>query len=527
MAASGMHCVILLHPPYSGPALNAMSLNTDDFINSRSLRVSGRKILGQKYLRALILIGFEFSALSLAVETVNQLSPRSIAPSLVGLAIIFLPFCVVQYLTGQYFSRRSEWKDAGATVNTILLMLLFSSSAFYVNPEGALISIGFWLIAALFIPFSRFLARQLLRLTGLWTRNVVILGVGPKARLVAQNLIQSPLLGYKVSLFIDPQHIGDGDTEAIRFDDDIDFLATQETFSDSIRINDSDIPILSELGALNQILSTLGAPRVIIALEDDEQHQIAPALIRRLEFSPCDLSVIPPKSQLPSVGVEIETLGKDEIIVLKMRNNAQRFTNRFMKRGFDLVAAALGLIVLSPVFLIITVLVGLSGWPIVFSHTRIGKNGRSFKCYKFRSMVPNAQAVLNRILETDLEARKEWQTTFKLKDDPRITKLGSVLRSTSLDELPQLFNVVKGDMSLVGPRPITLEELSLYGEYRGFYLANKPGCTGLWQVSGRNDTSYAERVDLDIWYAKNWSLWNDIGIILQTVAVIFKRDGAY
>lgn len=142
-------------------------------------------------------------------------------------------------------------------------------------------------------------------------------------------------------------------------------------------------------------------------------------------------------------------------------------------------------------------------------------------------MVINPKEVLENLLINDNEAREEWEKTFKLKNDPRITKIGHFLRRTSLDELPQLFNVLKGEMSLVGPRPIITEELQRYNEEVDYYLLSKPGMTGLWQVSGRSDVDYDTRVYLDSWYVKNWSMWNDIAILFKTIAVVLNRDGAY
>jgi undecaprenyl-phosphate galactose phosphotransferase len=150
-----------------------------------------------------------------------------------------------------------------------------------------------------------------------------------------------------------------------------------------------------------------------------------------------------------------------------------------------------------------------------------------FGCLKFRTMVPDADGVLRRLLEDDPRARAEWESDFKLKDDPRITPIGAFLRRTSLDELPQLWNVLKGEMSLVGPRPIIEEELERYGDQVGYYLETRPGITGLWQISGRNDTGYEDRVALDSWYVRNWSLWYDLVILVKTINVVLQHKGAY
>jgi undecaprenyl-phosphate galactose phosphotransferase len=146
---------------------------------------------------------------------------------------------------------------------------------------------------------------------------------------------------------------------------------------------------------------------------------------------------------------------------------------------------------------------------------------------KFRTMVPNAQELLRDLLDSDPKARAEWEATRKLKNDPRITKLGAFLRKSSLDELPQLFNVLRGDMSLVGPRPVVMDELPYYGEAEQYYFEVRPGITGLWQISGRNDVDYERRVALDIWYVRNWTLWYDIVILFKTLTVVPARLGAY
>jgi undecaprenyl-phosphate galactose phosphotransferase len=165
--------------------------------------------------------------------------------------------------------------------------------------------------------------------------------------------------------------------------------------------------------------------------------------------------------------------------------------------------------------------------PIIFGHERIGFRGKKFRCYKFRSMVPDADLLLQNLLASSAAARAEWERDFKLKKDPRITRVGRFLRKTSLDELPQLWNVLKGEMSLVGPRPIVREELVRYGRGARFYLSARPGLTGLWQVSGRNDIDYGRRVAMDRAYAERAGIRIDINIIVRTVSVVLKIKGAY
>jgi exopolysaccharide production protein ExoY len=197
------------------------------------------------------------------------------------------------------------------------------------------------------------------------------------------------------------------------------------------------------------------------------------------------------------------------------------------KRLFDLLFGTLLILALSPVLLLIAFLARRDGGPIFFGHRRIGEDGRTFVCWKFRTMVMNADSVLKHVLATDPDARAEWESSFKLKRDPRITKIGQFLRTTSLDELPQLFNVIKGEMSLVGPRPIVAEEVCRYGAAFHDYARCRPGITGLWQVSGRSDVDYGGRVRLDQHYVKSCSLATDISVLWKTAFVVIQRRGAY
>lgn len=197
------------------------------------------------------------------------------------------------------------------------------------------------------------------------------------------------------------------------------------------------------------------------------------------------------------------------------------------KAIFDKFAAVAGLVFFAPFMLLIAlVLRFVEGGPVLFAHERIGQNGRPFRCLKFRTMAVNANEVLTDLLRTDPAARAEWESSRKLSVDPRVTCLGALLRRTSLDELPQFWNVLRGDMSMVGPRPITADELHHYQERVDYYLSVRPGLTGAWQVGGRSTTTYAERVGMDVDYVRNWTFWRDMRIVLQTVVVVLHRRGA-
>lgn len=190
--------------------------------------------------------------------------------------------------------------------------------------------------------------------------------------------------------------------------------------------------------------------------------------------------------------------------------------------------AVMALLFLAPLMLLVAIAVfAYDGGPIVFAHRRIGRDGRTFPCLKFRSMAVDAEERLAEVLRTDPDARAEWERDHKLRDDPRVTKLGAFLRKTSLDELPQLFNVLRGEMSLVGPRPIVEGEVCKYGRRFKHYCAVKPGITGIWQVSGRNDTTYAARVAMDCVYAQRRTLGLDMTVLFLTVPAVLARRGSY
>jgi len=196
------------------------------------------------------------------------------------------------------------------------------------------------------------------------------------------------------------------------------------------------------------------------------------------------------------------------------------------KRIFDVAAASMALIWFMPVLAVIFFLVRRDGGPALFVQQRVGRDNRLFPCYKFRSMVPDAETALKDLLVCNEQFRVAWDAERKLRNDPRITRFGAFLRTKSLDELPQLWNIIRGDMSIVGPRPIVPEELEKYGRDMMYYVEAKPGLTGAWQVSGRNETTYEERIALDVDYTSNWTFWRDVKIIFKTVGVVLSGRGA-
>lgn len=196
----------------------------------------------------------------------------------------------------------------------------------------------------------------------------------------------------------------------------------------------------------------------------------------------------------------------------------------FVKRSFDIICSVIALVLLSPVFIIVSIAIkATSKGPVIFVHKRVGKNGKEIGIYKFRSMVMNAEELIEKFTP---EQKKEFEENFKLENDPRITKIGKFIRKTSIDELPQLFNVLKGDLTLVGPRPIIKKETEIYGNYKDMLLSVKPGVTGFWAANGRSDINYKRRRAMEIYYVKKRSLLFDFKILIQTVVSVFKGKGA-
>jgi len=357
-----------------------------------------------------------------------------------------------------------------------------------------------WALVAVLLILMRVVSRFILKAFKLWVMPTVILGAGPNAAEAARALQSQPEMGLDVIGFVD---VG----------------SSQDHY-------EADTYPRMSLERIKELASH-GGLQWVIALEHSQSDHREYWLRQLAQWNVADVSVIPAMRGVPLHGTAMVNFFSHEVALLRMRNNLRRWPARLTKRIFDTSTALLLLLILSPLLLLIALMIRKDGGSALFAHARVGKGGRVFNCYKFRTMVMNAEAKLEKLLQERPDLRMQWEQEFKLKSDPRVNPLGRFLRRTSLDELPQLLNVIRGDMSLVGPRPVVRNELSRYGEEVGYYLMVRPGMTGLWQVSGRNDLDYDTRVYLDTWYVKNWSLWHDQIILFKTVAVVFRRSGAY
>lgn len=285
------------------------------------------------------------------------------------------------------------------------------------------------------------------------------------------------------------------------------------------------VAVLSDFGSMSPAGQNFGTRRVILTLGGLSQGQALAAFSQCSEiFS--EVTVIPDLAGFASLWVEASDL--NGTVSLEIRQRLLQPSSRMIKRLVDLALVAAGSVVLLPLVALIAVAIKLtSRGPILYGQVRRGRGGRPFKAWKFRSMVANADEVLAEYLKQDPQLREEWRRTQKLRNDPRITLVGRFLRRTSLDELPQFWNVVTGEMSVVGPRPIVTDEIARYGDAYISYKRVTPGLTGLWQVSGRNRLAYEARVSLDTYYIRNWSPWLDLYILARTVTAVLLARGAY
>ena len=286
-------------------------------------------------------------------------------------------------------------------------------------------------------------------------------------------------------------------------------------------------PLLGDFNNIEKIIKNTGINNVLIAVPYLDQAKLK-NIIHRAQPLVKNIYIIPNLTAIPMGGIDVETFFTEKIMLIRIHNNLERRFNRIIKYLFDMIVTIVGTICISPLLIAIAIWIYKdSPGPVIFKHIRVGKDGKEFPCYKFRSMCIDAKEKLEELLQNNPEARAEWERDFKLKHDPRITKSGAFLRKTSLDELPQIFNVLKGEMSLVGPRPIIKAEMERYGNYIDDYLMVRPGIAGMWQCSGRNDVDYTERVHMDSWYVRNWSVWLDIMILWRTFKAVFAKKGAY
>ena len=382
-------------------------------------------------------------------------------------------------------------------ISSIILIYFLKAS----NQSSRLFIILFGLFVLVNVCLIRYGVLKFLKRRNLFCEPIILIGAG----LTAEKLIKfwQEDLGYRYKI------VG---------------LIDDHPISETLPKN---FPILGGFDEARRIIRAANVKTVVIAAPGLNKEKLQ-ALISEIQPHVKNISFVPDLIGTPMSSVEPAILFSEKILMLNLRNNLSRPYNRVIKRIFDLTLTIIGGLMISPVLLGIAIAVGIDNHGrIIFAHKRVGAAGKKFPCYKFQTMVPDAEAKLKKYLAENPEAQREWNETFKLTNDPRVTKLGNFLRRTSLDELPQLWNVIRGEMSLVGPRPIVQAEVPRYGKNIREYYMVLPGITGMWQVSGRSDTTYPERVAMDTWYVRNWSVWIDLMYLFKTVKAVFTGKGAY
>jgi len=423
------------------------------------------------------------------------------------LMFIIFVLCFITFQSFQLYRSWRGWKYFlellvilkawGAVVGFLLFyFFIFKISVFYSR-----VTILIWSITTpLLIFIGHVIVRKTLRTirqNGKNVRRAVIVGAGDLGINLLKQVETMPWAGIEVIGF---------------FDDKIDDEAVTEV---------NRKPILGNTAAINEYLEIHDIDYVYIALPMRAEKKIF-RILRDCRSLGARIYLVPDLYVYGLHHAEIQSLG--DLLILNFNPNTE------WKRGFDVIFSLLALICTLPITLIIALLVKLSdGGPVFYRHRRITAAGKTFNCLKFRTMRVGADQELEKMFADNEALRQEWAQSYKLKNDPRITPIGRFLRKTSLDEFPQFINVIRGDMSVVGARPIVGNELNeFYKESAGRYCSMKPGITGPWQVGRRSDVEeYEERVKMDDWYILNFSLWTDIKIILKTVYCMFKRNGAY
>ena len=509
------------HVPQDGvPPLPGIDPARIGFIEADQHAVSGKR--GSRCRRALALLLSDTASTALAasggwllhgmLQRVSTADPvvagalpdLSVAAVAIGVCLPLGIIIVCSAARGHYTRFRPVWVEALEITRIVSWAAAGALAALFVT--GAQLPLtGFvlcWACLLLLVPLSRVWCKRHLMRVQCWYRPAVIVGAVDAIASARQAVEGDPFLGQRVVGFVSSEI------------DDLDDLEQR----DQLRHY--------SLWMIDELEHRYGRLEIICAPDSANGMATFNELINDWLLRTSTITVAPRANGLPLYGATTISLFTSDTILLQLNSNLGNWWGRRLKRSFDLVVSVALLMLLAPVFVVIALLVRRDGGPLFFGSERVGRDGLPFQCLKFRSMVPEAQQVLAQHLATHAAARVEWERFFKLTDDPRITPIGRMMRQSSLDELPQLFNVIRGEMSLVGPRPILPEEVPTYGDYLRLYYMARPGITGLWQVCGRSTLAQAERVQLNAWYVRNWSLWTDIVILLKTVPATLRGSGA-
>lgn len=407
------------------------------------------------YLLGLLLLGW-------GVGDLSRFLPMEQFGEATAIHLIVATISVIWYWIRlrHYTYRKPFWFELKETLRTLVILFIIELAiiAFSKIYLSRYLWVTIWIATLIILPINRILLKKCLIKMGLYLKNTIIIGGGPNAIDAYYALNSESYLGFKVKYFLSSHP--------------------------SEELSKFDIPIMTDVEKGGLVLLSNPHDQFIIALEDNENIERDYWLRYLSKNNYRSVSVIPSLRGLPLYSTDMSFLFSYDVMLLRINNNLAKRSSRLIKRITDIILSINALIVLSPLFLYLYFLIKKDGGDVIYRHKRVGMHGKEFWCLKFRTMVPDSSEILEDLLLNDEKAKQEWQKDFKLKNDPRITPIGAFLRKTSLDELPQLWNVLKGEMSLVGPRPIVAQELERYKEEVDYYLMTKPGMTGLWQISG-------------------------------------------
>ena len=473
-----------------------------------------------RWLAPYLQMAFDYCAVLAGIKItylVHNLLLRRIFPSFGAFSIpadylyLIFPFVYVILLRiNKYYTKKQPlWDSMETLLKTSAYATLFLIGIMYFAKNAQDISRVFVVVSGGMIFLSLFgsylVTSRILRFLGIWNVPAIAIGSGSAVNRMLAAMEGEPYLGYRVVGWVD---IG------------------RKKVQPNKPLN--QIPLLGGIDEMEKIIRLTRIQDVIIAVSVKELV-LRQEIIERVHPLVKKLSIMPNLSGLPLSNLEIQTFMTQKAVLLTVRNNLLLSPARECKHFLDIIMGALAFVLAAPLMLLLWLLVRLdSPGPGLFVGTRIGYRGREFNCYKFRSMYQDADSMLAQYFAENAAAREEWDQYAKLRGhDPRVTRMGRFLRRFSLDELPQIINVLKGEMSLVGPRPYLPRERQVMGRFLQDIVRTTPGITGLWQVSGRNETSFQERLLLDVYYIRNWSIWLDISLIVRTLKAVVVRRGAY
>lgn len=418
----------------------------------------------------------------------------------------FIPLWIlILFYEGAYTRKFTFWDEikllwrVSFFATIAILTVLFLGKTSLVHSRTVIILTG--IFSFCFFPLARIAYKRLLIRSGMLKSRVLILGTGLLGARALEALRREPNLGYEVVGFIDDQRAREQGSH-------------------------SGVKIYRRLQQVERYIRTGNIQDVVIALEALDKKRLS-GLINHLQHKVRNVLYVPDFSGMAVIGTELRHFFHDQLLAVEIKNNLAQPVNYYTKRVFDYACGLLLFAVFLVPLAVFAVLIRLnSKGPAFYRQERIGKGTNRFQCYKFRTMYEDADSRLEEILNADPEARKEWEKHWKLKNDSRVTSIGRLLRRTSLDELPQIINVLNGEMSLVGPRPYLPREWDDIRHQSEAIHSVLPGITGLWQVSGRSESTPEERMSLDAWYVRNWNVWLDIVILFKTIKVVISMDGA-